>query len=235
MTTYFGSTASETLNSSNWNYSWDTFNMYGGNDRVVTPSTGMAYSFYGGDGNDYFQGDTANDYVKGGYDNDELRGNDGNDNIYGEHGNDKCIGGYGYDFLSGGYGDDRLFGGKGKDINYGDDGTDHFVIGRGHSYASNTEADLITDWNAYEDYIDSSLRGSAGNYGEKATGAKSIDAARQVAENSYLKHEDHAFIYNADTDVGYLLSDLDRNGSFETGVILNGAGSATDMNWSDIV
>lgn len=235
MTIYTGGNSSETLNSSNWDYSWDTFVMHGGNDRVSTPSTGTTYNFYGLDGDDYFLGDSGNDYISGGDDNDQLYGNQGSDTIHGDFGNDKCVGGYGDDYLNGWYGNDRLIGAKDKDHYDGGGGTDHFVIGRGHSYASRYEADVIYDWNAQEDYIDSPLRGTAENYGEKAAAAKSIDGARQVAENSYLKHEDHAFVYNADTDTGYLLSDLDRNGSFETGVILEHVGSASDMNWSDIV
>jgi hypothetical protein len=86
------------------------------------------------------------------------------------------------------------------------------------------------------DYIDMSIAGTAYNYAERATSATYIDAARyQVEHDSALRLEDHVFLYNPSTDTGYLLSDLDRNFSFETGVILRGAGSASDLNYSDII
>ena len=45
----------------------------------------------------------------------------------------------------------------------------------------------------------------------------------------------HVFLYNSQTDTGYLLSDLNNDNRFETGVILTGAGSAADMNYRYII
>lgn len=239
MSGYFGTNASETLNSSNWNYSWNAFYMSGGNDTVSTPSTGVAYDFRGGDGDDYFFGDTASDSASGGNQNDTLNGYSGNDFLDGDAGNDKLYGGSGNDNLSGGEGSDHLYGGAGRDDlfgGYNDQRTDYFHFAMGDSQAHVGQADTIYDWNVSYDYIDSSIRGRASGYSEAATSATNIDAARyQVEHTAGLRDGDHAFLYNAQTDTGYLLSDLNGNYTFETGVIIRGAGSASDMNWSDIV
>jgi hypothetical protein len=78
------------------------------------------------------------------------------------------------------------------------------------------------------------IAGTSSNYGEAATSATTIEAARAQVEGTALRNEDHAFLYNASTDTGYLLSDLDGNYTFETGAIMVGAGSASDLNYSNI-
>lgn len=208
MSSYFGSNWSETLNSSNWNYGWTNFYMNGGNDTVTTPSTGTAYYFSGGAGDDSFLGDTAHDVAYGGSGNDKLNGYSGRDDLWG------------------GTGADKLTGGSGND-------TFHFTMG--DSQAHRGQADTITDWNVAHDWIDSTISGRSNNYAETfSLFTQNIDQARFLVEhNSSLAAEDHVFVYNG-TD-GYLLSDLNRNGTFETGVILKGAGHASDMNWSDIL
>ena len=237
MSTYNGTFWSETLNSSNWNYGWTSFYMNGGNDRVTTPSTGQSYYFSGGGGNDYFLGASAADTAYGGSGNDELRGYSGNDYLNGGTGADNLYGGSGTDTLVGDTGSDHLYGGAGRDYLWG--GTagyrDDFHFAKGDSNSDSWSADTIYDWNRSYDYIDSSIAGTSSNYGEAATSATSIEGARYQVEHSSLRSEDHAFVYNAGTDTGYLLSDLDRNYTFETGVIIRGAGSASDMSHSDII
>lgn len=238
MTAYTGTSASETLNSSNWNYSWNVFYMTDGNDTVSTPGTGVAYWFYGGNGNDSFVGDSASDTAYGGNDNDTLNGWSGNDYVRGEAGLDTLLGGSGNDTLIGDGGKDHLYGGTGADSLWGgtDGQLDYFHFAKGESNAIAGQADTIQDWNRSYDYIDSSLTGTSANYAETSTGALSITTARgQVENSSTLKYEDHVFLYNAQTDTGYLMSDLDSNYTFETGVIIKGAGVATDMHWTDIV
>lgn len=238
MIAYSGTSASETLNSSNWNYNWNAFYMGAGDDTVVTPGTGVAYQFRGGYGNDHFVGDNAGDTAYGDWGNDSLYGwggndfidgNDGNDTLYGNSGNDNVSGGAGRDHIYGGTGRDDLFGG------YNDGFADYFHFAKGDSASTRAGADVIYDWDVRYDYIDSALAGAAGNYGEMSTTANNIETARSVVEGSGLRNGDHAFLYNAATDTGYLLSDLDRNYSFETGVVIKGAGAAADMNWSDII
>ncbi len=43
------------------------------------------------------------------------------------------------------------------------------------------------------------------------------------------------FLFNPDTDKGFLLSDLNADGFFETGVVLRNAGLASDMNYLLII
>lgn len=208
------------------NYSDNIFG-YGGNDTQ-----------YGYGGNDYLSGGDGNDYQNGGYDNDSLYGSYGNDTQYGSYGNDYLSGGSGYDYLNGGYGTDTLVGGTNADSLVGgyDTSTDYFRFAQGDSNSYTGGADTIYDWNVSYDYIDSSIAGSSSNYAEAWTGANSISSARSHVEgSSTLRQEDHVFLYNSSTDTGYLLSDLDRNYSFETGVVINGAGSQYDMNYSDII
>jgi Ca2+-binding RTX toxin-like protein len=239
MVAYFGNSSSETLNSSNWNYSWDKFFMGDGNDTVFTPSTGVAYEFRGGNGNDFFMGDTASDTAYGGAHQDTLYGYSGADFLDGESGNDTLYGGTGRDNLSGGTGNDRLNGGRDGDHLFGgfnDRVSDYFEVAINESKALIGQADTIYDWESAFDFIDTSIAGTSSNYAERSTSATNIEAARAVVENSAsLSAEDHVFLYNASTDTGYLLSDLNRSGTFETGIIIKGAGSAADFHYWDIV
>lgn len=226
MSNFNGSNFSETLNSSNWNFSWSDFFMNDGDDIVITPSTARAYYFDGGAGNDTFTGDTASDTAWGGTGNDKLNGWSGNDRLHGESGNDT---------LNGGSGNDNLWGGTGADLLIGGSGTDRFHFKMGDSQAHVGQADTISDWNVADDYIVSSIKGTASNYMEQSTTANNIETARAIVEGSSLKNADHVFLYNGATNTGYLLSDLNHNFTFETGVIMNGAGHASAMNWSDII
>lgn len=236
MVAYNGTFGNDYLSSSNWNYQWDTFWMGSGNDTVISPTVYGPLSFYGLDGDDFFYGGNGSDYARGGAHNDTLSGHVGNDYLNGEWGNDLLIGGEGLDSLIGGDGADRLIGGTAADTLYGGLGNDTFVIGIRESGSTFGTADTIYDWDIRYDWIDSTIAGSTYNYAEVSTSVTNIAHARtQVESNSALRSEDHVFLYNAQTDTGYLISDLDRNYDFETGVIIQGAGAASDMNWSDIV
>jgi serralysin len=194
-----------------------------------------------------YYGTNYNDYQVGSSYSDSIYGNAGNDTQYGSYGNDYLSGGSGNDYLNGGSGNDYLNGGSGYDVVYGGTGQDWLVGGndysrddfrfyQGDSPSTNYGADTIADWNVSYDYIDMPIAGTAYNYAEAQTGWTSIEGARyQVEHSATLRQEDHVFLYNASTDTGYLLSDLDRNYTFETGVILRGAGSAWDLNYSDII
>lgn len=184
-----------------------------------------------------FYGNYYNNYQYGTNYADSMYGYGGNDTQYGYGGNDYLSGGSGYDYLNGGLGSDTLVGGTSADSLVGgyDTSTDYFRFAQGDSNSYSGGADTIYDWNVAYDYIDSTIAGTSSNYGEMFTTANNIGTARSVVENSSLRYEDHAFVYNSATDTGYLLSDLDRNFTFETGVVIRGAGSAADMNWSDIV
>jgi Ca2+-binding RTX toxin-like protein len=179
-------------------------------------------------GNDTFYGEDGNDFIDGWTGNETYYGGAGNDTLNGRGGNDYLNGGTGYDVLVGGTGRDYLVGGF-------DTSRDDFRFSQGDSPSTTAGADTIADWNVAYDYIDMPIAGTSSNYGEASTSSTSIEGARFQAENTNLRFEDHVFLYNSNTDTGYLVCDLDRNFSFETGVVLSGAGSATDMNWSDII
>jgi serralysin len=208
--------------------SWDYNVIYGYEGNDVQYGNQYADSLYGMGGNDSQYGYGGNDYLDGGTGNDYQYGMDGNDYLIGGYGDDYLNGGNGYDHLWGGYGRDSLVGGY-------DYSRDDFHFSQGDSNSSTAEADTIWDWNVSYDYIDSSIAGTSSNYGEAQTWWTTVEGAEYHVENTNLRYEDHVFLYNAGTDTGYLLSDLDRNYDFETAVVLYGAGSQYDMNWSDIV
>ncbi|WP_281413424.1 hypothetical protein [Microvirga sp.] len=43
------------------------------------------------------------------------------------------------------------------------------------------------------------------------------------------------FLFNPDTDTGFLVSDLNADGRFETGIVLKKAGFASDMRYDYII
>lgn len=238
MAWYNGSNGDDYAGSSNWNFNWTSFKMWAGNDTVYAPTTSQNLYFLGMDGNDMFVGSNGNDTAYGGNQNDKLYGLNGNDYLSGEAGNDLLSGGAGTDTLIGGGGSDHLYGGAGQDMLYGgtDGSIDYFHFSKGDSNAITGQNDWIYDWNRSYDYIDSSIKGTSSNYAEVATSLTSLASVRSMVEhNNNLNYKDHVFVYNASQDRGYLLSDLDGNYTFETGVIIKGAGSASDMSWSDII
>ena len=80
------------------------------------------------------------------------------------------------------------------------------------------------------------IAGTSANYREARTSATSMaDAASQAESNFPAASIAHVFLYNAQTDTGYLLSDLNNDNRFETGIILNGAGSAADLSYRYII
>ena len=80
------------------------------------------------------------------------------------------------------------------------------------------------------------IAGTSANYREASTSSTSIEAAASQAEATFTSGSiSHVFLYNSTTDTGYLLSDLDNDNRFETGVVLSGAGSAADMNYRFII
>lgn len=82
----------------------------------------------------------------------------GNDTLLGLNGDDRFTANAGNDHLYGGAGGDWVNGGRGKDVMSGGAGTDRFYFENGHSAASASRADLITDFRQSDrDRID--LRG----------------------------------------------------------------------------
>lgn len=208
---YFGTDNADYLHSGNWSYAWKYIYAGAGNDTVITPFTGVDYYFSGGSGIDYFEGDSGNDTIYGGSDGDTLKGWSGDDLLVGDTGMD------------------YLYGGTST-------GEDIFRFEAGDTYSSMGRNDVIADWDATYDEIDMPLAGTVSNYRETSTSATNIESARAIVEGSAsLREADHVFLYNGATDTGYLLSDLNSNYTFETGVIVRGAGEARNMAWSDII
>lgn len=245
---YHGTDNANLITPFSWNYGKTVFQMYGGNDAVVAPTTNANLTFYGGSGNDTFSGSNGNDTAYGGTDDDYLAGGAGSDNLRGEAGGDRLIGGGGRDVLDGGAGSDHLTGGIDRDYLYGgtDGSADFFHFAFGDSNAGNRTADIIYDWNGAHDFIDTTIAGTVDNYREVATSAANVEEAQFFAmllnnrprfpgHHEQPERDTHMFLYNAETDTGYLISNLDGDRTYETGVILKGAGSAADMNWNDIL
>ncbi|MFM7073772.1 MAG: beta strand repeat-containing protein, partial [Planctomycetota bacterium] len=90
----------------------------------------------------------GNDSIQGSDYRDTINGNDGNDTIFGNGGLDTIYGGAGIDQIDGGLDTDFLYGGPGLDTITGGDGRDEY-----HTYASDTDYDVITDFALYSDYL----------------------------------------------------------------------------------
>ncbi len=182
---------------------------------------------YGYNGDDLIYGFGGDDYLNGGAGHDDLYGGDGWDDLYG---------GSGLDYLSGGFGDDLLVGGVGRDTLAGGAGEDVFSFTKGSSGLSTSTADTITDWNRTYDSIDMTIKGTRSNYREVSTDALSIATAASDADYLYGDtNVRHVFLFNPDTDKGFLVSDLNADGFFETGVVLKNAGLASDMRYDFII
>ncbi len=190
----------------------------------------------GYDGDDLLNGFEGNDILSGSYGDDGLFGGYGNDDLYGGSGWDDLYGGSGLDYLSGGSGDDLLSGGSGRDTLIGGTGEDLFVFTKGSSGLSTNTVDTIRDWNRSDDWIDMTVRGTSANYREAKTSATSIASALIRAEDLFPSASiKHVFLYNSKTDTGYLVSDLNSDGQFDTGVVLKNAGLASDMSYTYII
>jgi Ca2+-binding RTX toxin-like protein len=193
----------------------------------------LIFSF---DGDDDIYGDWGDDTIDGGFGDDYIIGGAGHDDLYGGAGFDDLYGGSGLDYLSGGSGGDLLSGGTGRDTLFGGSGQDEFVFKRGDSGLTTSTADTIMDWNKSFDSIDMTIKGTSRNYREVMTDALSIATAASDADYLYRgTNVRHVFLFNPDTDKGFLVSDLNSDGRFETGIVLKNAGLASDMRYDYII
>jgi len=233
-------------------YDWDT--IYGVDTIDYLYGLDTTDYIYGYGGDDSIYSGYGDDWIYGGYGADIIYGQAGSDILYGEFGADDLYGGAGIDKLYGGAGRDDLFGGAGRDQIYGGTGADdiyggaggdrlsggngwdtfHFTLGA--SGLGSATADVITDWVGAFDVIDAPVPGSFYNYGEASTSATSIVQAAIEATSWFPDPSvQHVFLYNPTIDKGFLVSDYNGDGAFETGVVLNGAGYASDFDYFNIV
>lgn len=173
------------------------------------------------------QGTERRDVIVGSIGSDTIFANGGNDFVNGKGGSDYIRGGLGIDVLKGASGNDWLQGENGADKLYGGTGKDYFVI-RHYTDESSGGYDEIMDWRPSQDVIMMGIEdGDSGNYVEVATTATTAAAAHNQAVPLFSGRIQYAFLYNASTDTGFIMSGWD-------GAVIHGAGSAADMNWSNI-
>jgi hypothetical protein len=178
---------------------------------------------------------------------DAVSGTEGNDTftvtgaggltLTGLGGNDILKGGDFRDILQGGAGNDVLEGGGGRDALSGGADSDSFIFKIGSSGLTSGTVDTISDWSAVDE-IRMSVAGTRANYTEVATAFTTIAEVATFVKDTYQGSGfSHVFLYNSATTakVGFLVSDLDGNGVFETGVILKGASTASSFNPGDIL
>jgi Ca2+-binding RTX toxin-like protein len=188
-----------------------------------------------GAGSNAIVGTDGDNVLDGGAGNDAISGGDGDDILKGGDGNDTLNGGNGDDLLQGGNGTDTLLGATGREVLTGGAAADTFVFALGDSGITAGSADTVTDW-ATADRIDTPVAGAASNYQEFATTATTIEGAAAHTESQVTNTAvRHAFAYNSSIDVGFLLSDLDDDDSFETGIILSGAGAAANFAYGNLI
>lgn len=207
--------------------------MYGYDGADTLDGASGHDDLYGGYGNDRLYGDIGNDWISGGYGDDLLYGEAGNDDLDGDVGHDDLYGGSGADDLYGGTGDDWLSGGAGSDYLWGEAGADVFFFSAGTSGVTNSTADVIKDWNGAYDDVDMTFKGTSSNYEEIKTNVTSVADAVDVADE--FGETLHVFLYNPGTDTGYLISDLNNNGEYDTAVVLKNAGYASDFSYLHII
>ncbi|MFC7704777.1 M10 family metallopeptidase C-terminal domain-containing protein [Plastorhodobacter daqingensis] len=208
--------------------------LFGGRGNDALYGAGGADTLYGGDGNDALYGGTeddlllgegghdllfggaGNDTLGGGAGNDTLHGDDGADMLYGADGNDLLFGGAGDDVLFGGAGDDRLDGGAGNDrliagpgtdVLTGGAGADVFVFASAEEIGRGATRDRITDFERGIDRIDLSALGMTWFGMGQLTGA-----ARELR-------------FVTDGQTGFLVGDMNGNGSADFVIALDGLNS----------
>lgn len=128
-------------------------NLFGGAGNDTLRGDAGFDRLFGGIGADVLLGGAQSDGLFGQTGNDRLFGDNGADRLWGGVGNDVMHGGNGADLLRGGAGFDVLFGGVGNDTMSGDFNADTFVFANGFG------ADVITDFDATNDFEKIDLRG----------------------------------------------------------------------------
>lgn len=121
---------------------------------------------------------------------------------------------------------------SGQDLFKGRAGEDTFVFSSGSWGDTSGTADAIKNWSA-ADRIDMPVAGSFSNYEE---GSISFSRIEDVVDCINDKGRSmYVFAFNAKTDTGYLLADLNRDHRYEMCLVLKGAGSSSDFDFANII
>lgn len=173
---------------------------------------------HGSNGADFLFGTDENDQLYGYGSADFLFGGSWNDYLSGGAGNDYLYGGDGYDTICGGSGKDTMSSGSNKHE------TDTFLFNVGDSGTTTATADVITDLSRF-DHISGGLWVDIGpKAAHISNGVNSIEEAMAYTRlYERLDGENHNLAVmwlNPAENRSYLLMDIDSNGSYETGLIL---------------
>ena len=194
----------------------------------------------------------ANDYLVGTSYSDSLYGLGGNDYLSSGFGADHLNGGSGQDTLMGGYGDDTLYGGNGNDVLrggvgvddiYSGSGQDTFVIAAGESVrpdgvalsSGNDLFDRFADYDFRYDYIDAPIAGNPSNYLEVGYTDMVWDSLFALGRDWVIPFQGVNYLFSEHQGEGWLLGDLDNNGTIDSIVRIGGISDLSQFNWSDIV
>jgi Ca2+-binding RTX toxin-like protein len=202
---------------------WGNDHIAGGNGNDTLSGGYGNDTLYGGRGTDVLYGGAGSDSLDGGDDWDWIYSGDGNDGLSGGEGNDILYGEGGDDVINGGEHRDLIVGGTGRDLMFGGADSDLFVYQYGDSFAYTNSADVIIDWQG-----DRLISSAGSGYTEFEANVGSIEHAAWLANHFddagyFAAGTGNVYIYNATTDIGYLLMDLDNDSTFESGVVVVGA------------
>lgn len=147
---------------------------------------------------------------------DSFNGFAGNDKIYGNGGDDRLMGDAGADRLYGDAGNDILFGGTGSDLLSGGTGKDVFVFATPMDARIAKKVDTIADFEHLIDkidlrYIDANTD-LAGDQAFRFIGKRDFSASGQLAYRN-----------------GFLVGDLDGDGSADIAIAVGGTLSVKDF------
>ena len=156
-----------------------------GNDFI--DGQGGSDRLYGRENDDYILGGDGDDKIWGGQGNDYIEGSAGNDLMFGESGSDRLLGGDGSDRLLGHKDNDYLSGDLGADTLTGGQGRDVFAIGLGMGGLTLESADVITDFNVQEDFID--LMDSATEEGLNSESLNITQGTGNHANDLIIQHQ----------------------------------------------
>jgi Ca2+-binding RTX toxin-like protein len=211
--------------------------IFGSSNRDILDGGEGLDQLYGGGGDDELSGGADTDWILGEEGNDDLFGGDSYDELHGGSGFDELSGGEGNDVLNGGTEDDKLWGGPGGDSLTGGSGSDTFKYVFAASESSVDNPDQIMDFSAIEGdliRLSETVQPAPNNYEEDTIDSGSgYNAAKLYAAS--LLNGSHMYAFVTDKVNGYLFADFNEDGTIDTGIILVGLTSTSDIDWYNML